>query len=96
MKTFYVFTLFRERFVDICDGKVGRGGMTVMRDISSVVGGDRRKFASEEQIVNKIQDILWDEVFQRYFLHPNVIFKFNFKRRKRQRRFLKLFLIVMT
>lgn len=75
MKTFYLFTWFRQRFVDVCDGKVARGGMTVMRDISSVVGGCRREFGSEEQIVNKIQDIVWDEVFQRYFLHPNVIFK---------------------
>ncbi|VVC34361.1 Phytanoyl-CoA dioxygenase [Cinara cedri] len=63
---------FKQRFVDICDGKVSRGGITVMRDISSIVEKGR-EFVSKEQIVNKIQDILWDEVFERYFLHPKLL-----------------------
>lgn len=28
---------------------------------------------SKDHIVNKIQDILWDNVFEQYFLHQKVI-----------------------
>jgi len=30
-----------------------------------------------EYSVNKIQDILWDDVFEQYFLHPKVKFDFS-------------------
>lgn len=42
-----------------------------MKDISSVK--INREAISKERIVNKIQDIVWDDVFEQYFLHPEVI-----------------------
>jgi len=42
-----------------------------MKDISSIK--KNQEVISNELIVNKIQDILWDDVFQQYFLHPKVI-----------------------
>lgn len=63
--------LFRQRFIDICEGRINRGGITVMKDISSIK--KNQEIISNELIVNKIQDILWDDIFQQYFLHPKVI-----------------------
>lgn len=68
---FFLILFFRQRFIDICDGKVNRGGITVMKDISSVK--KNQEATSNERIVNKIQDILWDDVFEQYFLHRKVI-----------------------
>jgi len=69
---FYIFfVLNRKRFKDICENKVNQGGITVMKDISSVK--TNQDADSKEYIVNKIQDILWDDVFEQYFLHPKVI-----------------------
>lgn len=42
-----------------------------MKDISSVK--INHEAISKELIVNKIQDIVWDDVFEQYFLHPEVI-----------------------
>jgi len=42
-----------------------------MKDISSAK--TNQEAISKEYIVNKIQDILWDDVFEQYFLHPQVI-----------------------
>lgn len=41
-----------------------------MKDISLIQRNE--KVISKENIVNKIQDIVWDEVFEQYFLHPQV------------------------
>lgn len=61
----------RQRFLDICEGKVDRGGITVMKDISLVKRNENS--ISKDHSVNKIQDILWDDVFEQYFLHAEVI-----------------------
>lgn len=61
----------RQRFMDICEGKVDRGGITVMKDVSLAKGN--QIVISKEHTVNKIQDILWDDVFEQYFLHSKVI-----------------------
>lgn len=45
-----------------------------MRDISSVK--TNQETVSKEHIINKIQDILWDDVFEQYFLHPKVTITF--------------------
>lgn len=42
-----------------------------MKDISSVKRNQEE--IPNERIVNKIQDIVWDDVFEQYFLHPQVI-----------------------
>lgn len=57
--------------MDICNGKVNQGGITVMKDVSAV--NTNQETVSKEQIINKIQDILWDNIFEQYFLHPEVI-----------------------
>jgi len=49
-----------------------------MKDISSVKKNQEE--IPSERIVNKIQDIVWDEVFEQYFLHPEVII-FSIKKR---------------
>lgn len=49
------------RFDDYASGKVDKGNTTVMRDIV-----DRKS-------VNKIQDILHDEVFREYFENKNLL-----------------------
>ena len=70
----------QQRFLDIVDGRVEKGikqfccrntqppcnnllgGITMMKDISL-----RGKAGiSQERIVNKIQDLVWDEVFAKY------------------------------
>lgn len=61
----------RQRFSDICEGKINRGGITVMKDVSLVKRN--QETISKEYSINKIQDILWDDVFEQYFLHPKVI-----------------------
>jgi len=42
-----------------------------MKDISLVKRN--LEAISNDHIINKIQDILWDDVFEQYFLHPEVI-----------------------
>jgi len=61
---------FKMRFIDICEKKVDLGAMTLMRDISLVRNRDH---LSQEYTVYKIQDILWDDVFEKYFLHPKLL-----------------------
>ncbi|KAL4149354.1 hypothetical protein QTP88_003316 [Uroleucon formosanum] len=62
---------YTQRFIDICEDKVNRGGITLMKDISSVK--INQEAISKELIVNKIQDIVWDDVFEQYFLHPELL-----------------------
>ncbi|KAK6637844.1 hypothetical protein RUM44_008266 [Polyplax serrata] len=51
----------QQRFRDICDGKVEKGSMTLMKDISLANCG-----AKGEYLYNKVQDIVWDDVFSKY------------------------------
>lgn len=44
-----------------------------MKDISLIKGS--QEGISNENIVNKIQDIVWDDIFEQYFLHPKVFNK---------------------
>jgi len=59
----------RERFLDIVDGKVAKGGITMMRDVSlkDSVG------ISNERRVNKIQDFVWDEELSKFVTFPQVL-----------------------
>lgn len=58
-----------QRFLDIVEGRIPKGGMTVMRDISlkDTAG------LSRERIVNKVQDLVWDDVFAKYIGHPKLL-----------------------
>ncbi|KAE8745082.1 hypothetical protein FOCC_FOCC008258 [Frankliniella occidentalis] len=58
----------RKRFVDICEGKVDRGLMTLMKDVSLSKTG-----AKGEYLFNKVQDIVWEDVFSKYILHPKLL-----------------------
>ncbi|XP_071449410.1 phytanoyl-CoA dioxygenase, peroxisomal-like [Hetaerina americana] len=53
----------RLRFLDYCDGRVPKGNVTVMKDISLL-----KTNAKGEYLINKLQNIVWDEVFAKYFL----------------------------
>ncbi|KAK3919625.1 Phytanoyl-CoA dioxygenase, peroxisomal [Frankliniella fusca] len=58
----------RKRFVDICEGNVDKGAMTLMKDVSLAKSG-----AKGEYLYNKVQDIVWEEVFSKYILHPKLL-----------------------
>lgn len=67
IETFFV-SVHRERFLDIVDGRVDVGGMTMMKDIAlkglSGVPGER--------VVNKVQDIVWDDILSEHCQLPKV------------------------
>ncbi|TRY73198.1 hypothetical protein TCAL_16882 [Tigriopus californicus] len=57
------------QFLDVIDGRIPKGGITMMKDISL-----RGKSGyTNERVVNKIQDWVWDEVFSKYILHPHLL-----------------------
>lgn len=59
---------FAQRFVDICDGKIDKGNMTLMKDISL-----SKTNAKGEFLYNKIQHISFDEVFSEYMFFPPLL-----------------------
>ena len=64
--------LFSQHFVDICEGKAPKGNLTLMKDISLINKGVKGQY-----LYNKAQDILFDDVFEKYILYPNVCFSTN-------------------
>jgi phytanoyl-CoA hydroxylase len=60
---------FRQRFQDICSGKVSTYGMTVMRDVAI----SKSEFIQGEKAITKIQDFQWDEVLFGYCRLPEVV-----------------------
>ncbi|KAK3856487.1 hypothetical protein Pcinc_037194 [Petrolisthes cinctipes] len=60
---------WRERFLDIVDNRVESGGMTKMKDIAlkGLAG------IPGEQIVNKIQDFVWDDILSQHCQLPQVL-----------------------
>ena len=67
MLAHFFFHIIRQRFVDICDGKISKGNMTLMKDISL-----SKTNAKGEFLYNKIQNISFDEVFSEYMFYPRV------------------------
>ena len=63
IKTIY----YSQRFVDLCNGRIPVGGMTLMKDISLAKTGAKGEF-----LYNKVQDIVYDEVFATYMFCPEV------------------------
>jgi hypothetical protein len=61
-----------QRFVDVCEGRVPRENMTLMKDISL-----KGTNAVGQYLYYKLQDIFWDEVLSKYILHPKVCWKMN-------------------
>ncbi|XP_022914030.1 phytanoyl-CoA dioxygenase, peroxisomal-like isoform X2 [Onthophagus taurus] len=60
---------YQQRFIDFCDGKVDKGGMTVMKDLSLLKEGK----AKGEYLVNKIQEFLYDDVLFDYAKDPKIV-----------------------
>ncbi|KAK8380268.1 hypothetical protein O3P69_016704 [Scylla paramamosain] len=60
---------WRERFLDLVEGRQETGGMTKMKDISlkGVQG------VSGERVVNKIQDFVWDDILSEHCQLPQVL-----------------------
>ncbi|XP_069703085.1 phytanoyl-CoA dioxygenase, peroxisomal-like [Periplaneta americana] len=59
---------FRQRFLGICDGRIPKGNMTLMKDVSL-----RNTDVKGEFLYYKVQDFVWDEVLSKYILHPKVL-----------------------
>nr|CAD7434777.1 unnamed protein product [Timema monikensis] len=57
-----------QRFVDICEGRVPKGNMILMKDISLINTGVTGEF-----LYNKVQDIVWDEVMTKYIFLPKLL-----------------------
>jgi hypothetical protein len=58
---------FSQRFDDVCEGRVPLGFMTLMKEISLA-----KTTAAGQYLYYKLQDIVWDDVMSKYFLHPKV------------------------
>lgn len=60
---------WKGRFLDVVEGRASTGGMTKMKDVSlkGVQG------VSQERVVNKIQDFVWDEVLSEHCRLPQVL-----------------------
>ncbi|KAJ4439554.1 hypothetical protein ANN_07678, partial [Periplaneta americana] len=59
---------FRQRFVDVCEGRIPKGNMTLMKDVSLKNTG-----VKGELLYYKLQDFVWDEVLCKFILHPKVL-----------------------
>lgn len=57
-----------QRFRCLCDGRVSKGSMTLMKDISLA-----KTNAKGEYLYNKVQDIAFDNVFSKYILYPQLL-----------------------
>jgi len=56
-----------QRFRDICEGKVDKGRITLMKDLSLSKTG-----VTGERLYNKIQDFMWDEVLYEFISFPEL------------------------
>lgn len=59
---------YKQRFVQICKGLVDRGQIRFIKEPSLVAAG-----VKGEDAVNKIQDILFDDVFSQYIEDPRLL-----------------------
>jgi len=57
-----------QRFDDVCEGRVPRGSMTMMKEMSLA-----KTNAAGQYLYYKLQDIVWDDVMSNYFLHPKIL-----------------------
>jgi phytanoyl-CoA hydroxylase len=59
----------RQRFQDVCTGKVDTFGMTVMKDVAIV----KSEFADGEKAITKIQDFTFDDELFKYCCLPDIV-----------------------
>jgi len=57
-----------QRFEDVCEGRVPRGNMTLMKEISLA-----KTTVAGQYLYYKLQDIVWDDVMSKYILHPKML-----------------------
>ena len=57
----------RQRFLDLCDRRIEKNGITLMKDISLMKLG-----ATGEKLYYKAQDFLYEDVLFQYCQHPEV------------------------
>jgi hypothetical protein len=62
-----LFNFYRAHFRDLCEHRVDRGNITMMKDLSLM-----KKGATGEFLYNKLQDIAFDDVLSKYILHEKV------------------------
>ncbi|KAJ8708253.1 hypothetical protein PYW07_010378 [Mythimna separata] len=69
-KLFDIPTLntYRQRFTDVCEGRVEKGRVTVVKDRALA-----QTHARPEDYINKIQELLFDEVFSTYSEDPRLL-----------------------
>ena len=60
-----LITVYSQRFVDLCNGKVPSREMLLMKEISLKNTG-----AKGEYLYYKLEDFVWDAVLSEYVLHP--------------------------
>jgi len=60
--------LWRDSFVDICEGRRDKGMMTLMKEMSLLKSG-----LTGQSIVYKLQDFVWDEDFFQYISYPKLM-----------------------
>ncbi|KAJ9582219.1 hypothetical protein L9F63_003429, partial [Diploptera punctata] len=59
---------YRQRFLDVCNGKIPKGHMTLMKESSL-----RKTDAKGERLYYKLQDFVWDDVLSDYIHDPKVL-----------------------
>ncbi|XP_013191901.2 phytanoyl-CoA dioxygenase, peroxisomal-like [Amyelois transitella] len=59
---------YKKRFVQVCNGLVDKGSMTIVKEPSLV---DKQR--KPEDYVNKLNDVLYDDVFATYVEHPRLL-----------------------
>nr|XP_049705816.1 probable phytanoyl-CoA dioxygenase [Helicoverpa armigera] len=59
---------YRQRFTDVCEGRVEKGRVTVVKDRSLSTHHTR-----PEDYINKIQELLYDEVYSTYSEDPRML-----------------------
>ena len=64
-----VIIVYRQRFLDICHGRIPKDNMTLMKERSLMNTG-----ATGEYLYYKLQDFVYEEVLSEYILHPKVSF----------------------
>ncbi|KAJ8708594.1 hypothetical protein PYW08_009976 [Mythimna loreyi] len=59
---------YRQRFTDVCEGRVEKGRVTVIKDRALAQNHSR-----PEDYINKIQELLFDDVFSTYSEDPRLL-----------------------
>ncbi|XP_075986212.1 phytanoyl-CoA dioxygenase, peroxisomal-like [Anticarsia gemmatalis] len=59
---------YRQRFIDVCNGRVKRGQVAVVKDRALCKPGTK-----PEEYINKVQELMYDPVYCTYFEDPRLL-----------------------